>query len=158
MSLTLVTLSERPDLADQVGRWQWQEWGAPRGRTLQSVLHDVAALAATTDEVGFVLLDGDEAVGTACLTLTDLDARPDLSPWLASVYVPPAQRGRGHATRLVRAVEQAAAARGHAELFLFTWDTAPLYRRLGWLDLGTERHHGESVTLMRRALPRETRV
>jgi GNAT superfamily N-acetyltransferase len=149
----IVTLAERPDLATTVARWQWQEWGCPRGRSLDSVLHEVTAFTdPAAGEASFVLLEDGAPVGTACLTATDLDTRPDLSPWLASVFVEPQHRGRGHATRLVRAVERAATGRGHLTLWLFTWTTAALYTRLGWEVAGLEKHHGGAVTLMRRDL------
>lgn len=153
MTAHIVTLADRPDLVAIVGYWQWQEWGRARGRRLESVRRDVAPLAKRhSAEAGFVLLDGETPVGTACLTLEDLDTRPDLTPWLASVFVLPEQRGRGHASALVRAVEQAAAARGHRRLWLFTWTSMPLYARLGWKTVGLEEHHGGAVTLMRRDL------
>ena len=155
MPATIVSLAERPDLIDAVAYWQWQEWGRARGRRLASVQRDILPLAKQhSPEAGFVLLDGDIPAGTACLTLEDLDTRPDLSPWLASVFVDPAYRGRGHATALVRAVEQAAIARRYATLWLFTWDAAPLYARLGWHEVAHEEHHGSGVTLMRRDLSR----
>ena len=153
MSRRIVTLAERPDLLGKVAFWQWDAWGRQRGRRLESVAHDVQPLTKqTATEAGFVLLDAGEPVGTACLTQDDLDTRPDLSPWLASVFVEPAYRGRGHATALVHAVEQAAVAGGHTRLWLFTWDTMPLYLRLGWTIAGRETHHGSEVTLMRRDL------
>ncbi len=153
MSRRIVTLAERPGLVGKVAFWQWDAWGRQRGRRLESVAHDVRPLTKQNSaEEGFVLLDAGDPVATACLTSDDLDTRPDLSPWLASVFVEPAYRGRGHATALVGAVEQAALARGHSTLWLFTWDTMPLYARLGWETVGRETHHGSEVTLMRRQL------
>lgn len=153
MQTQIVTLAERPDLIPHVALWQWQEWGRARGRRLASVEHDIKPLAVKGGaEEGFVLLVNRAPAGTACLTLEDLDTRPDLSPWLASVYVEPAHRGRGYAGALVRAVEAAAIERGHTILWLFTWNTAPLYARLGWQAVGSEFHHGDEVTLMRRDL------
>ena len=150
----IVTLAERPDLMGTVAYWQWREWGRQRGRRLASVLRELEDLADPTGaDAGFVLLDDGIPVATACLTALDLDTRPDLSPWLASVFVAAPHRCRGHASRLVRAVEAAAMARGHAMLWLFTWTTVPLYARLGWNVVGAEQHHGSMVTLMRRDLP-----
>ena len=153
MPVTIVSLAGRPDLIPAGARWQWQEWGRARDRRLASVERDVQPLARHNGpEAGFVLLEDDIPVGTACLTMEDLDTRPDLSPWLASVFVEPAHRGRGHASALVRAVEQAALARGHSHMWLFTWTTVPLYERLGWVVIGPEQHHGSEVILMRRDL------
>jgi GNAT superfamily N-acetyltransferase len=150
----IVTLAERPDLVATVASWQWREWGRPRGRRLESVTHEVEGLVTAIDEAGFVLLNDETPLGTACLTALDLDTRPDLSPWLASVFVEPDHRGRGHATRLIRAVERAAGTLGHAELWLFTATSVPLYRQLGWQVVGAEQHHGAAVMLMRKAIIR----
>jgi GNAT superfamily N-acetyltransferase len=153
MAPLIVSLSQRPDLASTVANWQWQEWGSKQGRQLDCVEREVALLVdPANDEAGYVLLDGDLPVGTACLTMIDLETRPDLSPWLASVFVVPQARRQGHAARLVRAVEADAFARGHRRLWLFTWETAPLYARLGWEVAGEECHFDELVTLMFRDL------
>jgi hypothetical protein len=37
----------------------------------------------------------------------DLDERPDLTPWLAGVFVFPEARGRAHVVHLIQAVEAA---------------------------------------------------
>jgi GNAT superfamily N-acetyltransferase len=105
-------------------------------------------------EESFVLLDGDTPAGTASLAHDDLDSRPDLTPWLAGVYVPPAFRGRGHAAALVRHVEAAARAAGVGTLWLYTWTAAPLYARLGWVQTGLEHEikRNHQVVLMRRDL------
>jgi len=49
----------------------------------------------------FVALVADEVVGTASLVAHDLDARSELSPWLAAVYVRPDRRGKGVGSALV---------------------------------------------------------
>jgi GNAT superfamily N-acetyltransferase len=110
-------------------------------------------------EESFVLLDpaSGAPAGTASLAHRDLDSRPDLTPWLAGVYVPPRFRGRGHATARVRHVERFAAAAGVARLWLYTNTAEPLYARLGWRRAGTERtrRRGVEVALMCRDLPGE---
>lgn len=93
-----------------------------------------------------------EVAGTASLVPDDGDIRRDLSPWLASVYVLPAFRGRGIASALVRHLEARAAASGHAALHLFTPDQQALYARLGWSPLERRFHCGEWVSVMRRTL------
>jgi hypothetical protein len=45
----------------------------------------------------FILLADGEPVGTASLAAHDLDERPDLTPWLAGVFVDPHTRGQGYA-------------------------------------------------------------
>ncbi len=146
-------LSARPDLLETGADWSWQQWGAAAGRTRLSVRERGARyLDPAGFDQCFMLLEDGTPAAMASLSETDLDLRPDLSPWLAGVYVAPAFRGRGHAIRVVRHVEQAAQAAGVATLWLFTWTAAPLYRRLGWHDVAPiETRHGPSL-IMRRDL------
>ena len=50
-----------------------------------------------------VLHEGMELMGSVSVVFGDCPARPDLDPWLASLYVVPQRRGQGHGLELVRA-------------------------------------------------------
>ncbi len=78
-------------------------------------------------EETFVLFEGDIPVATASLARHDLDSRPDLTPWLAGVFVEPAFRQRGYAIVLVRYVEARAMVASVPTLWLNTWTAEPLY-------------------------------
>jgi GNAT superfamily N-acetyltransferase len=105
-------------------------------------------------EETFVLFDRDRPVGTASLVHRDLETRPDLTPWLAGVFVQPAFRGQGYATELVRRVEAFASSASVPTLWLYTWTAEPLYTRLGWQRAGleTDPKRGREVALMTRRL------
>lgn len=149
----IVTLAQRPDLIPPVAAWLWDEWGRHKGRTVAMVEARLAARQATTGpEQTFVRLHGGVPVATASLVHDDLDPRPDLTPWLASVYVDPPHRGKGHAVPVILAVEAAARTAGIATLWLHTEHAAGLYKRLGWVPVGNEVDHGHPVMLMRRDL------
>ncbi len=101
----------------------------------------------------FVLLDGDRAVGTACLVRHDLAERPALSPWLSGVVVDPESRGQGHAGRLVRTVEDAGRAEGIGTMWLYTNTAEAIYERLGWVTTEiVQRIDKLAVSVMRRQL------
>ncbi len=100
----------------------------------------------------FVLLSRDEPVGTASFLAADAPERPDLSPWLASVFVRPDARGRGFALRLIGDVEAAARAAGVETLWLYTHSAERLYAGLGWRRIGMFDRGGREATLMRRDL------
>ena len=102
--------------------------------------------------VVFVALDdADAIVGMASLTFDDLAGDPR-NPWLADVFVPPEQRGKGIASALVGTVETVARRFGYATLYLFTASAGPLYARLGWRALEQRDYRGERIQVMDKAL------
>jgi GNAT superfamily N-acetyltransferase len=151
LGIRILTLAERPDLAAVVAAWQTLAF--PDEETAAAALARVSSqVAAVGPEQVFVLLVGKEPAGTASLVHKDLPARPDLTPWLASVYVVPAYRGRGYAASLVAMVEAAARKAEISTIWLFTASEKRLYARLGWIEVGQEADAGKQVTLMRRDL------
>lgn len=152
MSRQIVAVSDRPDLAPLVARWRVDVFFAhPGGYTTEEMTALILAPPVGPEEA-FVLFDDGQPVGTAGLVRSDLDARPDLTPWLAGLFVEPAFRGRGHATALVRQVEAFALAASVPVLWLYTSTAEPLYLRLGWQRAGLEQENGQAVVLMRRFL------
>ncbi|MBV8653006.1 MAG: GNAT family N-acetyltransferase [Alphaproteobacteria bacterium] len=115
-----------------------------------------ATVAASTASRGppqiFVLLADGVPVGTASFLAEDLEERPDLTPWLANVFVAPEARGRGHVRDLIAAVEAAARAAAVPTLWLFTHDADRIYARAGWRPVEAFEHRGLSTVLMRRDL------
>ena len=143
--------AETPHLAT-VAAWLHAAWWAADGWTLAAVRAELAVAAGPAAPIAFVAEVAGEPLGTATLDVDDLPSRPDLSPWLASVWVAPAARGRGLATALACHVEARAAALGHGKLHLFTPDRAAFYARRGWRVLGAERWRDVPVTLMAKCL------
>ena len=97
----------------------------------------------------FVALAPDGALaGSASLTADDLASRPDLSPWLSSVYVAPEWRGRGLGSALARHVVARAAALGVPRLYLCTEHSRSLYERLGWRVVAPDHRRGHDLVVM----------
>ncbi len=160
MTSKIVSTSERPDLVPLIARWRWEAFARDEGRGFEQVLESAqrtAAVACRIPQTLVLLVDG-EPVGTASLTEQDLEERPDLTPWLASVFVVPHARGRGYAGRLVVAVEAQARAGSIATLWLYTNTAERIYARLGWRTAETVQHDGKPVALMRRDLVPGERV
>jgi hypothetical protein len=101
----------------------------------------------------FVLLVDDRPIGTASLVSHDLDERPNLTPWLAGVFVIPEARGRGHVIHLIQAVEVACRFAGCGAVWLHTANAERVYARAGWHTVEAIQRQGRRpVTLMRRDL------
>jgi GNAT superfamily N-acetyltransferase len=144
-------IAAHPELIETVARWQFGEWGhLEPGDSLAARIAYLGTQAANPGRIPmtFVALDSDEALGSASAVEHDMDTHPELTPWLASVYVKPDARGRGVASALVRRVMAAVAALGVSRLYLFTESARGLYEKLGWQPIGEEHFEGSDVTIM----------
>ena len=149
----IVTLADRPDLGDMVARWIWDEWSRHSGYSFGQT-HEYV-MASATNRSGppqtFVLLSSGQPIGTASFVVADLRERPDLTPWLASVFVAPAARRRGHVIPLIKAVEAAAVSASIPTLWLHTETAKHIYAKAGWQTVEIVRREGKNpATLMRR--------
>jgi GNAT superfamily N-acetyltransferase len=150
---SVVSTAERPDLVPVVADWLYEAFSRNAGYSLENKRAAMAeSVSGSPMPRVLVLLAGGEPAGTASLTVADLDLRPDLSPWLASVYVRPEFRGRGIATHLVAAVEQEARSLGVATLWLYTNTAEALYARQGWRIDERFLRRGMPYALMKREL------
>jgi GNAT superfamily N-acetyltransferase len=147
-------LADHPEHIPTVAAWILGEWShfLP-GRTVTDVETGLQA-HLNRDKLPLTLLalDGDVLLGTASVQLQDMNTRPDLSPWLAAVYVPPEQRQQGVGSQLVEAAEEAARQAGVERLYLFTPDKQRFYTRLGWSVLDTTEYLTLQVVIMSKFL------
>lgn len=153
-TVEIVAVSANPGLAPLVADWIVDAFfSEPGGYTTDEMTAIILARRPGPCDT-FVLFDGRHPVATAGFSQSDLDTRPDLSPWLVGVWVNPAYRGRGHAATLVRWVEGVARWHGIETLWLYTTAAEGLYLKLGWTRAGLEREgkRDAEVVLMRRDL------
>ena len=122
---------------NKVKNWEEQEWG-PEGVT--STDNPFAIAGAYFD---------DMLVGMTVLASRDLEPRPLLTPWIASVYVQPRHRGKGLAKRLMTCLEQEAIKEGFKTLWLYTEDTA-LYSSQGWIYVETLMFNDVNIHIMKK--------
>jgi len=152
--MKVVPLVERPDLAEQVSVWGFDEWGHldPAQTLDQRRARIQGKMNVDRVPIAFVALDDEGGiVGTASLIFDDLEDDPR-NPWLASVYVPAGHRRKGIASALVGAVEGAARRLGYDRLYLFTTSAASLYAGLGWRALERRDYRGEHIQVMDKSL------
>ena len=149
-----MTTAERPELLPPVARWLHEAFYREGGYTYEGTLADISRpTAAIGPPQYFVLLRDDVAIGTATLDEADLKERPELTPWLANVFVVPEARGHGHVHMLIGAVEAACRTADVATLWLHTNTAERVYARGGWVAVErVTRADKPLVTLMRRDL------
>lgn len=150
MIMNIVYLADYPQHIPTLAAWHHAQWGhlnpgsTAEGRAerlSQQILH-------TGIPTTLIAVEDDTMLGSASLVKNDLDTHPALVPFLASVYVAPAYRGRGIASALVQRIMDETRQLGLPTLYLITPDQQRLYGRLGWTALEQVNYRGESVTLM----------
>ena len=110
--------------------------------------------ACQTDAIPLMLVahDGSKPLASTRLIQNDMQSHPELSPWLASLYVHPDHRNQGIANALIRRLEQEAQRLGYIRLYLYTEDRMSLYMNAGWQVLCKEDYYAQQVTIMYRNL------
>jgi len=99
-----------------------------------------------------VLREDGRLVGSVSVVGDDCEARRDLSPWLASLYVMPENRGQGHGHRLIEAAMALAKENNVACLHVFTDSAERLFLGHNFTRLDAAVTNGHAITILRREL------
>lgn len=154
--MLISTLKNKPHHLMTLARWHHAEWSYlnpqrsfdERVAEMQEDLEGkvIPTTYIAEDEQGTLL-------GSASILADDMSSHPELTPWLASVYVDQSQRGKGIGSTLVKRVMQHAQDNGIKRLYLYTPDQEQLYARLGWEFYSNEPYNGTPVTMMTFTVP-----
>ena len=132
--MDIVSLSDHQTYLPQVADWIYREFveNIRNDITLDHIKTTLQKRQKDAIPLTYLgMIEGD-CIGTVSLVGNDLKARPDLSPWLAALYVRPDCRGQGYAKQLIQKVIASASGMGYRSLYLRTETTAEYYKRLGW--------------------------
>lgn len=83
----------------------------------------------------YIALLDDTCIGTASIFSNDLSKLPDLSPWLAALYVDKKHRNRGYGAKLLMKIEQKAKELGYSNIYLRTESANDYYKKKGWIKI-----------------------
>ena len=113
----------------------WNTWWRPHGHLFQ-VVTDFFDELPEAQSIPFCLVaqDNGNYVGSVLGLVSDLEDRPELSPWVAALWVDPKYRRRGVAEALVRAALDELFALGYEAAYLCaTAEKRGMYQRQGWV-------------------------
>ena len=147
-------LCDHPELIEELAELNFKEWGEYKPEDTLAARTERMRAACGKGAIPSVVvaLEDGRLLGGALLIDSDMDARPQLTPWLAGVYVKAEQRGRGIASQLVNRIVEEAAALGLPQLYLYTDAAQSLYARLGWEVVEDMIYEGLPVTVMKRSI------
>jgi N-acetylglutamate synthase-like GNAT family acetyltransferase len=148
--MQIFSLKDRPQHLLPLAAWHHAEWSYLNpNRSLEERIEEMREdLLGKIIPTTYVAESNGELLGSACILADDMSTHPELTPWLASVYVAAEQRGKGIGSMLVKRVMQHARDNGIRRLYLYTPDQAQLYARLGWKVFSEELYNGTPVTIM----------
>lgn len=149
-------LADHKEVIPALAQWFYEEWSYLHpDRTLADVMQLMSERAHTNRiPIALVAFEGQELLGTVCLKVHDMDARLDLTPWLAGLYVSAPRRRQGIGAALVSAIEKTAHDLDVGKLYLYTPESELFYSRLGWHVRERAEYHGYPVTLMQKEIVR----
>jgi GNAT superfamily N-acetyltransferase len=134
LAFTISDLRQQPEFFEPVADRVWQAWWQPNGYPLATIRGRLEEnMQDAPIPLALVAHDGSTFLGTASVIASDLDERPDLTPWVAAVWVEERVRGQGIGAALVDAAAHASFSLGFARVYLCARARMTgFYERLGW--------------------------
>ena len=149
--IRIVDLRDAPQHIPQLAAWHHEQWSYLNpGKTLEHRIENLRDHLEPTElpRTFIAVAEHGTPLGSASLVAHDMDSHPELTPWLASVFVAPIHRKKGIGAALVQRVMAAAGEAGIERLTLFTPDQEAFYQSLGWHTIAKELYRGDEVTIM----------
>jgi GNAT superfamily N-acetyltransferase len=134
VALTISDLRRKPEFFDAVADRIWRAWWQPNGVPLDYIVGRLREnMVAAPMPRAFVAHAGEVFAGTASIIVSDLDERPQYTPWIAAVWTEPAFRARGLGRRLVDHAVDYAFGLGIPRVYLTARPALrSYYEELGW--------------------------
>ncbi len=148
--MQILDLREEPQHIPTLAAWHHHQWSSLNpGHSLEKRIAKMQDYLGDNFVPSTLIAKTTELLGSAAIVENDMETKPELTPWLASVFVAPEYRNQGIGSQLVKHVMQKAKQAGIEALYLFTPDQANFYQKLGWEVFSHEEYRDHSVTVMR---------
>src|SRR5258708_7842819 len=130
----IADLRQRPEFFDAVADRIWQAWWKPHGHPLAYIRDRLREnMEPRPIPLALVAHEDGHFLGTASVIASDLAERPQLTPWVAAVWVEPEARGRGIGAALVDRATRDCFALGVSRTYLCARPRmSRFYEELGW--------------------------
>ena len=143
MNYKIVSLTDCPELKEEMAEWFSEKWGLPKSAYLESMEECLGEQKPFPQ--WYIALEDGRIVGGSGVIENDFHDRKDLSPNVCAVYTEEDKRGEGIAGALLNYVCKDMKKRGIDTLYLITNHTS-FYERYGWEFLCMAREEGGNMT------------
>ena len=119
--LKIYNLKEKPEYLKEVALLEMKEWAEDKNITDERLNNKIEHIIERFDNKYFcklILLDEKDLIGFISMFPEDMDERPDLKPWYATMYVKEEYRKKGYSKILNDAILDEAYNRGFDKLYL----------------------------------------
>jgi GNAT superfamily N-acetyltransferase len=135
LPFTISDLRQRPEFLDTVADRIWRTWWRDSGHPLDTISGRLRDENLSADPIPFALVahDGMKFLGTSSVIKADLEERPQLTPWVAAVWVEENTRRHGVGGALIDRATQDCFALGFQRAYLCARPRlTAFYEGLGW--------------------------
>jgi GNAT superfamily N-acetyltransferase len=150
---TISDLRLAPQFFDTVADRIWRAWWEPRGLPLSYISERLEEnLTAGLMPRAFVAHVDDVFAGTASVIASDLDERPQYTPWVAAVWTEPQFRSRQIGRQLVARAAQYVFDAGLPRVYLCARALRrSYYEEIGWTPIEEGVGEAQVTVFVRRA-------
>ncbi|MDD4495514.1 MAG: GNAT family N-acetyltransferase [Eubacteriales bacterium] len=133
--IKIISVREYPNYYNKAVDYFSSKWGIDR-----KIYEDSISDSLTTESPTprwYLLIKGNNIIGSYGLIENDFMVRKDLTPWLCALYVEENERCKGFGRMLLEHGRAETAKLGFSKVYLCT-DHVGLYERCGWHFFGME--------------------
>jgi GNAT superfamily N-acetyltransferase len=140
ISFAISDLRQRPEFFDTVADRIWRAWWKEVGYPLDYITGRLNEnLNAEPIPIALVAHDSAKFLGTVSVIASDLEERPQFTPWVAALWVEPHARSRGVGAALVGRAAHDCFALGIGRAHLCARPArSGFYEKLGWIPIETD--------------------
>lgn len=137
--MQITPLVQQPYYKKQIAQMIYQQFviGSSSTKSLLDVERFLEHTHTESLPITFVASAQQQCFGTVSLFENDCPQRPQYTPWLASLFVDEAFRGKKIAQHLIEAVLQKARDLGYKQVYLKTEEASAYYKTRGWTYIET---------------------
>jgi N-acetylglutamate synthase-like GNAT family acetyltransferase len=156
LEFAISDLRQRPEFLETVADRIWQAWWRQSGHSLGLISDRLRNENLNANPIPFALIahEGGTFLGTASVIASDLAERPQLTPWVAAVWVEPQARRHGIGGALVDRATRDCFALGVNRAYLCAQPArSAFYERLGWTTIERDVGPSRLRVFIRHAVP-----